>query len=92
MSDEAVRKRNEVLTRMSVFADTTISPDQAKEASVDFDKADSALSVCWTSEKPTRSGWYWYRSDNRSVAIIMMVHPFRPENFWLTFPGEWAGP
>lgn len=48
--------------------------------------------MTWMTEKPTTPGWYWYRQDKGSVPVIMMVHPHRPENFWLTFPGEWAGP
>ena len=60
----------------------------------------------WTTEKPTRGGWYWYR-DHFQDSEILLVHLIDGRETVADFcgtdhpvilvqyklaPGEWAGP
>ena len=64
--------------------------------------------VIWTSEKPTKPGWYWYRSQHDRVQIIELIewnkelrtigvspgmYPHQETHRVPDGPGaEWAGP
>lgn len=98
MSEEALRTRCDEAAahRLRILTDTPASPEQVQKAHIQclmaFVKSERVLDLQWTTERPTIPGWYWYRQDQGSVPVVMMIHPYRPETFWLTFPGEWAGP
>lgn len=58
--------------------------------------------MIWTAEKPTKPGWYWYRTSEEDKTIYMaMVREFgghmnairsdgRSERV-IDMPGEWQG-
>ena len=59
----------------------------------------------WTTEKPTQTGWYWYRKDATALSILFYCGPvwdhivdFAGLNEPVAFTkdhlleGEWAGP
>ena len=63
------------------------------------------LSDTWTTDKPTQTGWYWYRKDPAGVPILFYsgtvwdhVVDFAGLNEPVAFAkdhlleGEWAGP
>ena len=57
--------------------------------------------MIWTTKKPTKVGWYWYRNDEGSVWIERVVRRNRrlalegtAGYIYLStrYPGQWAGP
>jgi hypothetical protein len=52
----------------------------------------------WTFEKPTKTGWYWYRLNEEDKVPVVSVSP--EHNFVGTWAdasldhmaGQWAGP
>lgn len=59
----------------------------------DHDLAD--ISVQWTSDKPTKPGWYWYRKAGEGPHYADFSHTSGGDIYLVTFDGaagEWAGP
>lgn len=61
-----------------------------------------AADMKWTSEKPTRKGWYWWRQDKEAV-ICRVWEWWDKQELYVRFEGsdsapvntldgEWAGP
>jgi hypothetical protein len=59
----------------------------------------------WTTKQPTKTGFYWYRDENRTV--VLEVREGMAKGHWFTwdwqqrrfaqypiaeYPGEWYGP
>ena len=47
------------------------------------------MQLAWTTEKPTKPGWYWWRSKflGPEVRWVSTVKEIYSPNY-----GEWAGP
>ncbi len=58
--------------------------------------------LTWTSKRPDKAGWYWFRDAEENSAVVVQIHelgkdsPLFVESYgWLTddvMNGEWAGP
>lgn len=58
--------------------------------------------MAWTTEMPTKPGWYWYRWDlNDNTPVVVEVHPEHDsvgpwgdgsDSRLSDTSGEWAGP
>ena len=58
--------------------------------------------MTWTTEKPTRPGWYWYRKGEKDVQLLMDVRKIEGQltAHWSNgvsevidhMCGEWSGP
>jgi len=64
--------------------------------------------LTWTTDKPTKPGWYWYRENNRLCVWYVRVGDGKRTELWVYQPhrisdghgiqlfyfkgGEWAGP
>jgi hypothetical protein len=58
--------------------------------------------VNWTTKKPTKTGWYWYRgaSDGNTAKVLHFIDDDGNEPYIATsddlilkdLVGEWAGP
>lgn len=57
----------------------------------------------WTDERPTKPGWYWWRSDTRTLMVVCYVEMSERdgcvsfaygERYRLLseMKGQWAGP
>ena len=67
-----------------------------------FDHSHESEGMIWTTEKPTKPGWYWYRSecDGHTVKVIHYIDDDGDGPYLATsedlalndLDGEWAGP
>lgn len=60
--------------------------------------------MTWTTEKPTKEGYYWYREKGQVAAIVQCysIDPIEGPMLWeagceqdfhaVNSPGEWFGP
>ena len=58
--------------------------------------------MTWSTDKPTKPGWYWYRTTKQQGKILVHVRgtgkhttAIFPRGRWQSIfllPGEWAGP
>lgn len=61
-------------------------------------------SPTWTTDKPTKEGWYWYRENGQAAVIVQCysIDPIEGPMLWefgleqdfhgVNSPGEWFGP
>ncbi len=47
----------------------------------------AALRLVWTTDKPTKPGWYWWRASKNGTICIRYADPSSTLN-----EGQWAGP
>jgi hypothetical protein len=57
--------------------------------------------LCWTAEKPTQPGWYWYQPDPSTEPIVLKVNADLKTTWCIgiaapgpivVLAGKWAGP
>ena len=59
--------------------------------------------MIWTTEQPTKPGWYWYRKSEQEKNLLKLgVYAFSDQMkaIWpsgrsesvISMPGEWSGP
>jgi len=59
--------------------------------------------MIWTTEKPTKPGWYWYRKNEQEKSLLKLgVYTFSDQMkaIWpsgrsesvISMSGEWSGP
>lgn len=85
-----------------------LSDAEQSASADDCDDVDAMLAalppaLTWTTEKPVKPGWYWWRYGARRKASVMHITQGHVQNmevftvgmfamFINEVPGEWAGP